>query len=104
MSDTVSYVQVTGNGDFTKINIPAGDDGGELDVSRASALWSGGVTDSQPHSWTGLGNPEGGLVFTNAFTGRYEQTHEWTSFQSACEWSATSSAIARRGGIKAADT
>ena len=32
MSDSVSYVQVTGNGDFTKINIPAGDDGGELDV------------------------------------------------------------------------
>lgn len=32
-SDLVSYVQVTGNGDFTKINIPAGDDGGELDVS-----------------------------------------------------------------------
>ena len=32
-SDKVSYVQVTGNGDFTKINIPAGDDGGELDVS-----------------------------------------------------------------------
>ncbi|KAI9632150.1 uncharacterized protein MKK02DRAFT_20878 [Dioszegia hungarica] len=67
MSDKVSYVQVTGNGDFTKIGLPAGDDGGELD----------------PHSWTGLGNPQGGLVFTNAFTGQYEQTHEWTSFQSA---------------------
>lgn len=66
-SDKVSYVQVTGNGDFTKINIPAGDDGGELD----------------PHSWTGLGNPQGGLVFTNAFSGQYEQLHEWTSFQSA---------------------
>ena len=38
----------------------------------------------QPHSWTGLGNPQGGLVFTNAFSGSYEQLHEWTSFQSAC--------------------
>jgi hypothetical protein len=52
MSDKVSYVQVTGNGDFTKIGrqscpqrfvvveadqvVPAGDDGGELDVSEGS--------------------------------------------------------------------
>lgn len=28
---TPDYVQVTGQGDFTKINIPAGDEGGELD-------------------------------------------------------------------------
>lgn len=33
-------------------------------------------------AWTGLGNPEGGLVFTNAF-GNYQQTHEWTSFMSS---------------------
>lgn len=65
-SSKVSYVQVTGMGDLTKLLIPAGDDGGELD----------------PHSWTGLGNPQGGLVFTNAFGG-YEQTHEWTSFMSS---------------------
>ncbi|WVW81442.1 hypothetical protein I302_103436 [Kwoniella bestiolae CBS 10118] len=66
-SEKVSYVQVTGNGDLTKLLIPAGDEGGELD----------------PHSWTGLGNPQGGLVFTNAFTGNFEQTHEWTSFMSS---------------------
>ncbi|WVQ94305.1 hypothetical protein IAU59_001384 [Kwoniella sp. CBS 9459] len=69
-SDKVSYVQVTGNGDLTKLLIPAGDEGGELD----------------PHSWTGLGNPQGGLVFTNAFSGAYEQTHEWTSFMSSNEF------------------
>ncbi|ORX34305.1 hypothetical protein BD324DRAFT_683723 [Kockovaella imperatae] len=66
VSENVSYVQVSGTGDMTKILIPEGDWGGELD----------------PHSWTGLGNPQGGLVFTNAFTGQYEQTHEWTSFMS----------------------
>ncbi|KGB79897.2 hypothetical protein CNBG_5735 [Cryptococcus deuterogattii R265] len=69
-SERVSYVQVTGVGDLTKLLIPAGDEGGELD----------------PHSWTGLGNPQGGLVFTNAFSGSYEQTHEWTSFMSANEF------------------
>ncbi|WVQ76916.1 hypothetical protein IAR50_006595 [Cryptococcus sp. DSM 104548] len=69
-SDKVSYVQVTGKGDLTKLLIPAGDEGGELD----------------PHSWTGLGNPQGGLVFTNAFSGSYEQTHEWTSFMSSDEF------------------
>ncbi|KIR59202.1 hypothetical protein I314_04715 [Cryptococcus bacillisporus CA1873] len=69
-SDKVSYIQVTGVGDLTKLLIPAGDEGGELD----------------PHSWTGLGNPQGGLVFTNAFSGSYEQTHEWTSFMSANEF------------------
>lgn len=62
----MSYVQVTGSGDLTKMGLVPNDDGGELD----------------PHSWTGLGNPEGGLVFTNAF-GDYQQTHEWTSFMSS---------------------
>nr|ODO02145.1 hypothetical protein L204_00872 [Cryptococcus depauperatus CBS 7855] len=71
-SDKVSYVQVTGQGDLTKLLIPAGDEGGELDVSG--------------FSWTGLGNPQGGLVFTNAFSGQYEQTHEWTSFMSSNEF------------------
>ncbi|ODN75565.1 hypothetical protein L202_06693 [Cryptococcus amylolentus CBS 6039] len=69
-SDKVSYVQVTGKGDLTKLLIADGDEGGELD----------------PHSWTGLGNPQGGLVFTNAFSGSYEQTHEWTSFMSSDEF------------------
>jgi hypothetical protein len=38
---TPDYVQVTGVGDFTKINIPRGDAGGELD----------------PHGADGNGNP-----------------------------------------------
>lgn len=33
--ETEHYVQVTGTGDFTKINVKAGDEGGELDP-RAS--------------------------------------------------------------------
>jgi hypothetical protein len=32
---TPEYVQITGVGDFTKINIPAGDSGGELDNKGA---------------------------------------------------------------------
>jgi len=40
---TPDYVQVTGFGDFTKMNIPAGDQGGELD----------------PHGADGNGNPVG---------------------------------------------
>lgn len=56
---TKSYVQVTGNGDFTKIGITAGDEGGELD----------------PHGATGVGNPVGGLVFHNG-----QQMHEWFCF------------------------
>jgi hypothetical protein len=34
---TPDYVQITGQGDFTKINIPAGDSGGELDNRGADA-------------------------------------------------------------------
>lgn len=58
---TPDYVQVTGWGDFTKMNIPAGDSGGELD----------------PHGADQLGNPHGGLVFGNSY-GKYQQYHEWT--------------------------
>ncbi|KAG8773918.1 hypothetical protein FRC12_002246 [Ceratobasidium sp. 428] len=57
---TPDYVQVTGWGDFTKMNIPARDTGGELD----------------PHGADGMGNPHGGLVFSNSF-GKWEQFHEW---------------------------
>lgn len=32
---TPEYVQITGVGDFTKMNIPAGDDGGEMDNKGA---------------------------------------------------------------------
>ncbi|CDO71123.1 hypothetical protein BN946_scf184844.g127 [Trametes cinnabarina] len=67
---TPDYVQVTGVGDLTKINIPAGDEGGELD----------------PHGADGNGNPIGGLVFSNAFTGQYQQLHEWTNFVSDSEF------------------
>lgn len=66
---TPDYVQVTGVGDFTKINIPHGDEGGELD----------------PHGADGNGNPIGGLVFGNSF-GQNLQYHEWTSFISYNEF------------------
>jgi len=60
---TQDYVQVTGVGDFTKINVKKGDGGGELD----------------PHGADGNGNPIGGLVFGNSFSQNL-QYHEWTSF------------------------
>jgi len=66
---TPDYVQVTGVGDFTKINIRKGDAGGELD----------------PHGATGNGNPIGGLVYGNTF-GTNLQYHEWTSFISDTEF------------------
>jgi hypothetical protein len=66
---TPDYVQITGNGDLTKINVPAGDAGGELD----------------PHGADGNGNPIGGLVFSTAF-GQLQQLHEWTNFVSASEF------------------
>ncbi|KAI0754246.1 hypothetical protein C8Q80DRAFT_1093605 [Daedaleopsis nitida] len=66
---TPDYVQVTGTGDLTKINIPAGDEGGELD----------------PHGADGNGNPIGGLVFSSAF-GDVAQMHEWTNFMAATEF------------------
>lgn len=69
--ESPDYVQITGTGDFTKINIKAGDAGGELD----------------PHGPDGFGNPHGGLVFSNIWvngtTGLGEQIHEWTSFMSS---------------------
>ncbi|KAG8743999.1 hypothetical protein FRC10_010978 [Ceratobasidium sp. 414] len=66
---TPDYVQVTGWGDFTKMNIPARDSGGELD----------------PHGADGMGNPHGGLVFGNSF-GKWQQYHEWTNFMSATDF------------------
>ncbi|KIJ55622.1 carbohydrate-binding module family 13 protein [Sphaerobolus stellatus SS14] len=66
---TNDYVQITGVGDFTKINIPKGDAGGELD----------------PHGADGNGNPIGGLVFGNSF-GVNTQYHEWTQFISDSEF------------------
>ncbi|KIY43865.1 macrofage activating glyco protein [Fistulina hepatica ATCC 64428] len=66
---TPDYVQVTGVGDFTKMNIPSGDEGGELD----------------PHGSDSKGNPIGGLVFGNTF-GTALQYHEWASFISYTEF------------------
>lgn len=66
---TPDYLQVTGQGDFTKINIPKGDDGGELD----------------PHGADGLGNPIGGVVLTE-INGKRQQFKEWTSFISDREF------------------
>ncbi|CAO1621131.1 unnamed protein product [Parajaminaea phylloscopi] len=69
---TSAYVQVTGTGDLTKLNIAAGDEGGELD----------------PHGATGSGNPIGGLVYTTAFSanGKHEQIFEWMSEISATDF------------------
>ncbi|WFC97848.1 hypothetical protein MYAM1_000568 [Malassezia yamatoensis] len=71
---TNSFVQVTGQGDFTSMHIKSADDGGELD----------------PHGATGEGNPPGGLVFTRSKTGSegsWVQLKEWNNFMSATEFS-----------------
>ncbi|KAF9225864.1 hypothetical protein BS17DRAFT_699963 [Gyrodon lividus] len=80
---TPDYVQITGVGNLTNINIPAGDAGGKLG----------------PHGANGQGNQVSGLVFSSAF-GQLEQIHEWTSFVSynqfcfrACKPSATTSTM-----------
>lgn len=54
------YVQVMGYGDLTRLNIPAGDFGGELD----------------PHGAFGSGNPIGGNV-TSDITGSDQHFAEW---------------------------
>ncbi|KAJ3569901.1 hypothetical protein NP233_g4761 [Leucocoprinus birnbaumii] len=63
--ETPDYVQITGVGDFTKINVAKGDEGGELDNRGA----------------TGKGNPIGGLLYGSTF-GNNMQYHEWTNFMS----------------------
>ncbi|TFK32336.1 hypothetical protein BDQ12DRAFT_692635 [Crucibulum laeve] len=60
---TPDFVQITGIGNLTFLNVPAGDAGGELD----------------PHGADGNGNPIGGLVFSSAF-GPLQQIFEWTNF------------------------
>ncbi|KAH9946567.1 hypothetical protein B0H21DRAFT_693433 [Amylocystis lapponica] len=57
------YVQLMAYGDFTRLNIPAGDEGGELD----------------PHGATGAGNPVGGNVTTN-ITGSDINIAEWMQY------------------------
>ncbi|KAF5374485.1 hypothetical protein D9615_009046 [Tricholomella constricta] len=65
---TPDYVQVIGFIDQTKINILAGDWGGEMD----------------PHGADLRGNPLGGLLYSNAWSGsdnnRYNQVIEWHNF------------------------
>jgi len=60
---TPLYWQVMGWGNFVNINIQNGDEGGELD----------------PHGATGLGNPVGGNVTTNA-TGQDVGYAEWMNY------------------------
>ncbi len=72
---TPSFVQITGTGDFTKIHIRAGDEGGELD----------------PHGATGSGNPVGGVVFTRAYTGNWEQLPDG---RTSCRPPSTASVLA----------
>ncbi|CEH17266.1 hypothetical protein CBOM_03323 [Ceraceosorus bombacis] len=67
---TKSFLQVVGVGDLTKINILAGDDGGELD----------------PHGALEIGNPVGGLVLTRSFDGTWRHAKEWTQFVSDKEF------------------
>ncbi|CAD6582082.1 MAG: hypothetical protein CYPHOPRED_001832 [Cyphobasidiales sp. Tagirdzhanova-0007] len=61
---TRDYVQITGTGDFTKIHVPRGDEGGELD----------------PHGASGNGNPIGALVVGGDAAGNKIQFKEWTQF------------------------
>ncbi|UZJ52291.1 hypothetical protein CBS101457_001611 [Exobasidium rhododendri] len=71
---SLDFLQVTGFGDFTKVLITAGDQGGELD----------------PHGATGAGNPPGGLVFSRNVQGQegqWVQLKEWSNFMSADEFS-----------------
>jgi hypothetical protein len=65
----VRAVQITGTGDFTKIGLPEGDQGGEMD--------SHGADD--------LSNPVGGIVYTTAnpaTNGEPFFVSEWTNFMS----------------------
>jgi hypothetical protein len=61
---TPDYIQAVGFMDQTKIDMVAGDFGGEMD----------------PHGADLRGNPMGGIMFSNAFGGSYVQVIEWTNF------------------------
>ena len=67
---TPNFLQVTGEGDFTKILVKKGDEGGELD----------------PHGADSYGNPKGGLVYSRNVKGQegqWVQIKEWSNFMSA---------------------
>ncbi|KAL7005084.1 hypothetical protein EMMF5_005324 [Cystobasidiomycetes sp. EMM_F5] len=86
---TPDFIQITGYGDFTKMNVKGGDAGGELDPVRRSFLHvqlSKAPADAtltayfliKQHGPDGYGNPHGGLVFSDAFGGGMQQIPEWT--------------------------
>ena len=64
------------------MNIAAGDAGGELDPHGATGNGTPiyiYISPQSSHSILFLGNPVGGLVFSNAFNnGQLQQLHEWT--------------------------
>ncbi|KAF8957739.1 hypothetical protein BDZ97DRAFT_86893 [Flammula alnicola] len=64
LTKTPDYIQVVGFMDQTKIDMVAGDSGGEMD----------------PHGADLRGNPMGGVVYTQAFNGSYTQVIEWHNF------------------------
>ncbi|KAF9476850.1 hypothetical protein BDN70DRAFT_811591 [Pholiota conissans] len=61
---TPDYVQVVGFFDQTKVNMIAGDYGGEMD----------------PHGADLRGNPMGGILYSDKFTGSPVQAIEWHNF------------------------
>lgn len=67
---TPLYVQVMALGDFTKIGMQAGDQGGELD----------------PHGATNMGNPVGGNVTSNVSGSDvfYEEWMNFVSYEQIC--------------------
>ncbi|KAJ7895990.1 hypothetical protein B0H14DRAFT_3853831 [Mycena olivaceomarginata] len=69
---TPDYIQVTGTGNLTLLNVPEHDSGG------------GGELD--PHGADGNGNPVGGIVFSSAFGGQIEEIFEWTNFMGPGEF------------------
>ncbi|KAF8888460.1 hypothetical protein CPB84DRAFT_1786113 [Gymnopilus junonius] len=64
LTKTPDYIQVVGFMNQSLIDMVAGDDGGEMD----------------PHGADNRGNPIGGLVFSNAWTGTFLQAKEWHNF------------------------
>jgi hypothetical protein len=86
---TPDYVQITGVGDFTKINVPKGDYGGGKSILRCLCRRSiDGIihtAELDPHGADSRGNPVGGLVYGNTF-GANLQYHEWTSFISETQF------------------
>ncbi|KAF8160402.1 manno protein [Pholiota molesta] len=61
---TPDYVQVVGFFDQTRVNMVAGDYGGEMD----------------PHGADLRGNPMGGIIYSDKFTGAPVQAIEWHNF------------------------